>query len=265
MGDSTLQLIAEPKPKIFIAKDAGAVAAAAAADFVKTLQSALKRRGKATVAISGGSTPRRMHRILTRPEYKKALDWSRVHLFWVDERMVPYYAEASNFGNACEDLIDPLQLDPGQVHPIPVTGKPTRLAEDYENDLKKHFDRAGGPPVFDLMCLGVGRDGHTASLFPDDPALGETKKWVRAVSGGVSEGDRITLSLPVINASRRILFLVTGANKSAVVQKVMKRPEANLPAQLVRPTNGTLVWLIDKYAAENIRQNVVESEKTIRI
>ena len=253
------------QPKIFIVEDAGAVATAAAAEFVKTVQTALRKNGKATVAISGGSTPRRMHRILTRPEYKKAIDWERVHLFWVDERLVPYYDEASNFGNACEDLVDPLQLDPGLVHPIPVTGKPARLAEDYQNALKKHFDSGDGPPVFDLIFLGIGRDGHTASLFPNDPALIETKKWAIAVNGGVPEVDRITLSLPVINASRRILFLVTGANKSAVILKVIKGPYANLPAQLVRPENGKLVWLLDKYAAEHIRRDVAGGEKVIKI
>jgi 6-phosphogluconolactonase len=251
------------QPKILITEDAGAVATAAAADFVRTVQTALGKNGQAAIAISGGSTPRRLHRILTRPEYKKAIDWERVHLFWVDERLVPYYNEASNFGNACEDLIDPLQLDPGRVHPIPVTGKPARLAEDYQSALRKHFDSGNAPPVFDLICLGIGRDGHTASLFPDDPALIETKKWAIAVTGGVPEVDRITLSLPVINAARRILFLVTGAGKSAVVLKVIKGPYANLPAQLVRPQNGKLVWLLDKYAAEHIRTNVVKGENVI--
>lgn len=244
----------ERQPKILIAENPGAAAAAAAAEFVKTLQSALEARKTAAVAISGGSTPRRMHRILTRPEYRKALDWGRIHLFWVDERLVPYYDAASNFGNACEDLIDPLQLDPGQVHPIPVTGHPARLAENYEGALKKHFRPGGGEfPLFDLICLGLGSDGHTGSLFPGDPALRENKRWAIPVSGGIPEVDRITLSLPVINAAGRVLFLVTGAAKSAVVHKIIKQPGANLPAQLVRPQNGRSIWLLDRDASEQIQ------------
>jgi 6-phosphogluconolactonase len=242
------------QPKIFIAPDAGAAAKAAANEFVKTLQAALRFNETATVAISGGSTPRRMHRILIQPEFKKALDWGHVHLFWVDERLVPYYDSASNFGNACEDLLDPLQLDPGQVHPIPVNGDPARLAENYEGALKTHFRPTGGQlPVFDLICLGVGKDGHTASLFPDDPALTESRHWALPVSGGIPEVDRITVSLPVINAARRILFLVTGAAKSAVMHRVMKQPDANLPAQRVRPQNGSLIWLLDRDASEQIQ------------
>jgi 6-phosphogluconolactonase len=242
------------QPKILIARDAAAAAKAAAAEFVNTLQSALKTNQTAAVAVSGGSTPRQMHRILTEPEFNKSLDWGRVHLFWVDERLVPYYDGASNFGNACEDLIDPLQLDPGQVHPIPVTGDPARLAENYEDALKNHFrPTAGRLPVFDLICLGVGGDGHTASLFPDNPALTENKHWALPVRGGHPEMDRVTFSLPVINAARRILFLVTGAAKSAVIYKVMKQPDANLPAQLVRPQNGSLIWLLDRDASDQIQ------------
>lgn len=244
----------EGQPRILIAEDAWAAAKAAAAEFVKALQAALKTEETAAVAISGGSTPRRMHRILTGPEYGKVLDWRRVHLFWVDERLVPYYDGASNFGNACEDLIDPLQLDPGQVHPIPVAGNPARLADNYEKALQDHFKPAGGrPPVFDLTCLGVGSDGHTASLFPGDPALQETQRWAVPVRGGIPEMDRITLSLPVINASRRVLFLATGAAKSAVVHKTLKQPGANLPAQLVRPHSGRSIWLLDRDAAAQIR------------
>ena len=251
--------------KIRIADNAGAVAALAAADFVKTVQAAIKRNRTATVAISGGSSPRRMHRILTRPEYRKAIDWERVHLFWVDERLVPYYDTASNFGNACQDLIDPLQLSPDKVHPIPVTGNPAALAKDYERALKNHFGQAGEFPVFDLICLGVGKDGHTASLFPDDPALMDTRRWALAVTGRALDIDRITLSLPVINTARRILFIVTGAGKSAVMHKVMKKSGANLPAQLVYPQTGSMVWMLDKFAAEHIQKNVAKRGKIVEI
>ena len=251
--------------KIRVADNAGAVATLAAAEFVKTVQTALIKRGTAAVAIPGGSSPRRMHSILTRPEYRKAIDWKRVHLFWVDERLVPYYDADSNFGTACEDLIDPLQLDPDQVHPIPVTGDPATLAKDYEGALKKHFDQTSKFPVLDLICLGVGKDGHTASLFPDDPALMETRRWALAVTGRVSDIDRITLSLPAINAARRILFIVTGAGKSAVMHRVVTKPGANLPAQLVYPQEGSMVWMLDKYAAEHIQKNVGQGGKIVKI
>ena len=251
--------------KIRVADNAGDVATLAAAEFVKTIQAALKKKSTATVAISGASTPRRMHRLLTRPEYRKAIDWNQVHLFWVDERLVPYYDADSNFGNACEDLIDPLELDPGQVHPIPVTGRPARLAEDYEQAMREHFGQSGEFPNFDLICMGVGKDGHTASLFPDDPALMETKRWALAVTGRASEIDRITLSLPVINAARRILFIVTGAGKSAVMHKIMKKPGANLPAQLVYPQKGQMLWILDKFAAEHLQKSGAPGGNIVKI
>jgi len=260
------QVTMESKPQIIVATDARAAAKAAASEFVQSVRDVLNSNTTATVALSGGSTPRRMHRLLAQPPYKTAIDWGRVDLFWVDERLVPYSDAASNFGAACEDLIDPLQLDSSQVHPVPVAGRPAALARDYETALKRHFNPTGAlMPAFDLLCLGAGTDGHTASLFPHDPALTEKRRWAIAVKGGNPAVDRITLSLPVINTARQVLFLVTGPTKSDVVKNVMTKLDAGLPAQRVRPKSGNLIWLLDRQAASGIQSEAAALRETIKI
>lgn len=246
----------ESKPKIIVAENARAAATAAAVEFVNAVRSAQNRNEYATVALSGGSTPRQMHRLLTRSPYKTAIDWNRVHLFWADDRLVPYYDNASNFGTACDDLIDPLQLDQEQVHPMPVTGNPTALADDYEGVLRAYFSRAGSqPPVFDLVCLGLGADGHTASLFPANPALKEKRRWVVAVEGGIPHVSRLTLTLPVINNAGGIMILATGESKAEIVRLAVKQPGARLPVQNIRPTDGSMVWILDASAAQLLYGN----------
>ena len=241
------------RTRIKVAADAQTAARAAATTFVEAVQAALDRQPQATVALSGGTTPRRMHRLLTRSPYRDALAWDRIHLFWVDERLVPYYDAASNFGAACEDLIDPLGLDSHHVHPVPVSGKPAALASDYETSLNRHFGRKGELlPVFDLICLGMGADGHTASLFPGSPSLDEKRRWAIAVKGGSPAVDRITLTLPVINSARQVLFLVTGEDKSETVRRVLKNPDRTLPASRIRPKSENLWWYLDRRAASRI-------------
>lgn len=239
--------------QIKIAENEGAAAEAAAVEFVEAVQTALAVRNRAAVAISGGSTPRKLHRLLTQSPYRAAIDWERVHLFWVDDRLVPYSDAASNFGAACKDLIDPLKLDRRRIHPIPVAGDPRASAANYEKTLRSFFELLeNDSPVFDLICLGLGTDGHTASLFPDDPALTEKRHWVAAVEGGTPNVRRLTLTLPVINSARKIMILVTGEAKSDIVRQAIEQPDARLPVQRIRPTHGSTVWILDNSAAHSL-------------
>jgi 6-phosphogluconolactonase len=206
--------------------------------------------GDAAVALSGGATPRRMHRLLASEPYASAMPWERIHLFWADERLVPATDPASNFGAARRDFIDALAPRLGGVHPVPVSGAPERSAQAYEEELRAHFrGRGTAGPVFDLIFLGVGTDGHTASLFPDSPVLAETRRWAAAVKGGRPEVWRVTLTYPALNRARRVVFLATGAEKADIVRRLLTEPQGALPAQRVRPTAGAVRWLLDRAAA----------------
>lgn len=241
-------------PQIIIAEDARAAAETAAGEFVESVQAALATHGRAAVALSGGRTPRKLHRLLTQSPFKAAFDWERVHLFWVDDRLVPYSDAASNFGAAHNDLIGPLTLDRRLIHPMPVAGDSP--AADYEETLRSYFvPLEDQPPAFDLICLGVGTDGHTASLFPEDPALSEKRRWVAAVEGGTPNVSRLTLTLPVINSAKRIMILVTGAAKADIVRQALEQPGARLPVQKIRPTHGSTVWILDASAAQLLSGN----------
>lgn len=237
----------DPIRDMLIVENAEA-AARAAAD--RLLETAVAAGGCASIVLSGGATPRAMQRLLAGEPYAAAMPWERIHLFWGDERLVPGSDPASNFGAAREDFLDALGSRPGGVHPIPVAGDPERLARRYEEDLREHFHRQGSVgPVFDLIFLGVGADGHTASLFPGSPVLAETRRWTAAVKGGRPDLWRVTLTYPVLNRARQVVFLVTGADKAAVLRQMSTEPQAMLPAQRVRPHAGTVRWIVDRQAA----------------
>jgi len=235
---------------IRVAADTGAAQQAAADVLLETARSAAVGGGCVSIAISGGSTPRGMHCLLARNPYASAIAWDRMHLFWADERLVPYAHPDSNFGEACTDFIDKLATRPAGVHPVPVAGDPERLAQRYEEELGAHFRmRRLAEPVFDLIILGVGADGHTASLFPGSPALEECRRWTAAVKGGQPEVWRVTLTYAVLNRARRVVFLACGASKAAVVRRVLTAWPPDLPAQRVRPLSGRVTWVLDPAAA----------------
>ena len=243
--------------QIIIAETSRAAAEAAAQEFVDAAQSARDNNRRPSLAISGGSTPRELHRLLTRPPYRSAIAWDRVDLFWVDERIVPYRDAASNFGAARQDLIVPLGLDQDQIHPMPVVGTPAALAAEYEASLKKYFGPSeSGPPRFVLICLGLGTDGHTASLFPEDSALSEKRRWVVAVEGGQPHVSRLTLTLPVINSGKKIIMLATGSAKAAVVREAIEQAQGRLPVHLIRPISGSMIWILDRSAANSLSDSV---------
>ncbi len=245
----------EPSNEKVIVEDAEAAARTAADWLRETTASAVAAAGRAFIALSGGATPRRMQRLLATAPYAAAIPWERVHLFWVDERMVPASDPASNFGAARQDFIGALAPRLGGVHPIGVSDDPERSAQRYEDELRAHFRRQGEEgPVFDLIFLGIGPDGHTASLFPGSPVLAETRRWTAAVKGGRPDLWRVTLTYPALNRARQVVFLVTGADKAAVLRRLWTDPQAALPAQRVRPQNGTLRWIVDREAAGTDRE-----------
>jgi 6-phosphogluconolactonase len=237
-------------PDIRVMPDARAALQAAADLLRETTKAAVDAAGRATIAISGGATPRGMHRLLAQPPYAMDIPWERLDLFWADERMVPCEDPASNFGAARSDFIERLLRPLAGVHPIPATGDPEAAARRYEEALRQHFRQLNlADPIFDLICLGLGADGHTASLFPESPVLSEQRRWAAAWQGGVPKVWRITLTLSVLNRARRIVFLVTGEGKAPAVRHVLGGSLPVLPAQQVCPPSGRTTWVLDRAAA----------------
>jgi 6-phosphogluconolactonase len=247
---------------IRVEADTAAAALCAARLFRDTVRAAAAEAGWATVAVSGGATPRAMHRLLAEPPLSEDIPWARMHLFWADERLVPYEDAASNFGAAREDWLAALQHPPAGVHPVPVCGTPAELARRYEEELREHFrQRRLNAPVFDLVLLGLGADGHTASLLPGSRAVEELQRWTTAVKGGDPPAWRVSLTRAVLNRTRHIVFLVTGAAKSAAVRHVLAGMAPPLPAQRVRPLAGRTTWVLDAAAASRIEDFTHPTEK----
>lgn len=228
----------------------------AAAEYIcEIAEEAVGERGFFTFVLSGGTTPRLLYEELAKEPYTSRVDWQRTHLFWGDERCVPPDNPDSNFSLAFETLISRVDLPPANIHRIPATtGSPKAAAEEYEKILREFFQAVGETdsiisfPSFDLVLLGMGVDGHTASLFPGDAALGEKNSWVVAVEGTSASPPvpRITLTFPVINEAKCVLFLASGSKKREVFQQVVNNPEASsYPAARVKPS-GRLVWFIDE-------------------
>jgi len=220
---------------------------AAAESFADAAAEAISQRGRFTVALSGGSTPSRLYQLLTLPPLRQRIDWSRCHLFWGDERLVPPDHADSNYRLARETLLDGVPLPVAQIHGVPVeVGEGNDVAQSYEEDLRDFFGRDELWPRFDLLLLGLGSDGHTASLFPGSPALEESQRWVVATPPGTLPPPvhRVTLTLPAINAAREVLFLVAGADKAGVLHRVLQG-DVGLPAARVRPAGGDLYWFVD--------------------
>jgi len=207
-------------------------------------------KGIFTVAVSGGTTPRPMFRLLAKDPYVSEMPWDKTHIFWVDERCVPYGHTHSNYGATEEDLISRIPIPDANVHPMPIASSSEIGSETYQDMLVDFFGlKQGGFPRFDMIILSIGTDGHTGSLFPGQMALDEKKRLVVSVTGGNPELDRLTLTFPVINNAVEILFLVTGEQKAKTLKTVLEGNQALFPAQKVQPENGTLKWLIDRKAA----------------
>lgn len=226
-----------------------AAAAEAAARIAAALRAGLAADGRATLALSGGSTPGPAYRVLAEaPD----LDWANVHVFWVDERCVPPDDDRSNERLARETLLDHVPVPPGQVYPMACASDPDAAADAYDRGLKQFF--GGQRAAFDVVVLGVGDDGHVASLFPGAASLKEHGRWALHTEAPPPHPvrDRLTLTLPVLNAARLALFIATGGKKREAVRRVFDlydgEPDEAAPASFVRPTDGALVWVIDEAA-----------------
>jgi 6-phosphogluconolactonase len=242
------------KIEYFVEPDAAALAARAARQFVEVSEAAVAARGRARIAISGGSTPKVAFGMLADPAlpWLKRMPWDKLELFWVDERCVPPDHPDSNYRMTREAMLDHVPLKPEQVHRMEGELEPEVAAARYESALRNSFRLEGAKtPRFDLVQLGMGPDGHTASLFPHSAALGEMSRL--AVANHVQNKDawRITLTRPVINQGASVFFLIGGADKAQVLKEVMMgaRDPERLPSQLIQPSGGILTLLLDKAAA----------------
>ncbi len=224
--------------------DADTLAGAAARHIVDTLSKVLDSRDRASLVLTGGSTPRETYTILAN-EHNASLDWQRVDLFMGDERYVPHDHADSNYRMVKESLLTGIK--PGNIYPMPTEEEsPERAAEVYERTLRDYF--IGARPVFDVTLLGLGDDAHVASLFPGSPFLDEAERLVLATKAPAESPvrDRITLTFPAINASRRIFFIVAGAHKREAILRTLE--SGDTPAARVHPRED-LIWLVDEDAA----------------
>jgi len=233
------------------------------ADYVAGLsKSATEGRGAFTVVLSGGSLIHQLRK-LTEPPYLDSVDWGRWHVFWVDERVVAKNHPDSNYKLAYDGLLSKVPIVPGHVYAINDSLSAEGAAEDYETGLKQlaktgilDASKSGDFPTFDLILLGIGPDGHIASLFPGHPLLSEKEKWVTFIRDSPKPPpERITFTLPVINAAANIAVVVTGAGKADALKKGFLGDELHndlLPVQMVSPKSGNLTWFADKAAAAKI-------------
>lgn len=240
-------------PDIRILEDDDEVARAAANYFVDLALRSISNVGRFSVVLSGGSTPRRAYELLATEDYRSRIAWPKVHFFFGDERCVPVTDATSNYRMAHEAMISLLPIPKRNVHRIVGEGDAVANASLYQSDLQTFFDDAPWPR-FDLVLLGMGDDGHTASLFPGTPALNERNAWVLANWVEKLNAYRITLTAPAINHAANVLFLVTGAGKAKALLRVLRgaRDPQKLPAQLIQPSNGSLLWFVDEAAARDL-------------
>ena len=230
-------------------KDAEALSIAAAHLFVETCNRCIAAKGKFVVALSGGNTPNRLYQLLATPEFSKNIEWNKVFIFWGDERFVPHTDSDSNYRMVKENLLDYITIPPKNISPVPTEGKAKDCAKQYEQIIHSFFGKK--KIVFDCVLLGIGNDGHTASLFPGTDILKEKKKLIKEVWVEEKQIWRISFTLSLINNSKQVIFLVAGKDKNEVVAKILgdRIEKPLLPSQLVKPAKGIVYWMLDDEAA----------------
>lgn len=239
-------------PHVKVCRDKDALTRAAARQFVDWAWQSIARDGKFSVALSGGQTPLGMYALLATKEYRAQVDWPRVHLFWGDERTVPPDHPESNYGAVRRELLLNVPIPPANVHRMEAeSANIGRAAHEYEEVLRRNLDLDDrGFPRFHLILLGMGVEGHTASLFPGSRTLLHTSRWVSTPMVAKLGARRMTLTLPVLNAAERILFLITGSDKAELLKQVIEgTTEPPVPTQLVEPRKGERYFLLDEAAA----------------
>jgi len=212
---------------------------------------AIRHAGRFAVALSGGKTPSPLYNSLVA--HGADLPWNKTHIFLVDERFVPHNDPDSNFGMIKNDFLEKIDIPNANIHPIYFNGTALDAASKYEEGIRIFFKLEDDQtPQFDLIILGVGEDGHTASLFPNHEALSEKRRLVCTVVSRGLKNERVSLTLPIINNAKTIIFLVTGSGKAHIIREMIEEGDSRLPAFLVKPKRGGLFYLIDKEAASEI-------------
>jgi len=247
------------RPFIRVLVDDEDLCRVAAEEFVRLADEGVRARGHFAVALSGGSTPKTLYRLLAGEGggFRERVPWRHIHVFWGDERHVPPDHPESNFRMAYEAMLSRVPIPPSNVHRIPAENPDaSRVAEEYARTLREFFGLAGGQlPRFDLILLGLGPDGHTASLFPGTDEVHEQTRLVAAPWVEKLDAHRITLTPPVLNNAAHVIVLVSGEKKAEMLRAVLEgeyQPD-RFPAQVVRPVDGRLVWMVDQAAARLLR------------
>ena len=241
--------MANGKAQVVTLPSREAVTAAAADALVAAAAEAIAARGRFLLVLSGGSTPKALFELLATPPYAQRIDWARTHVFWGDERCVPPDDRSSNYRMAREALLDRVAISPEAIHRMRGEDPPEQAAAAYEAELRHVFGARA--PRFDVVLLGMGDNGHTASLFPHLTAVREASRAVVAEYVGEVKMWRITMTPPLLNAAARVMFLVVGADKAPMLKRVLQGPHDvdALPAQVVAPRDGVLTWMVDQAAA----------------
>ena len=245
------------KQEIKIVKDADAMSSLAAAILVEHIGKALRQQNEYSIALSGGSTPRRLYTLLADdPGWRGQIPWDRIHFFWGDERPVPPDHPDSNYRMAHDAMLSKADVQPAHIHRMRAeVPDAAQAAEDYTLEILRFFDiKDGEVPRFNCILLGMGADGHTASLFPGSPALNESKRLVMANWVDEFQSSRLTLTFPVLNNADLILLLVSGLEKADILKQVLAGDRApnRYPVQRIQPKHGMLKWLLDRWAAMHL-------------
>lgn len=225
----------------------------ALADWITSyIEETLDNQDRFTFVLTGGGSPKELYTLLASAPYKSRIDWNKIHLFWGDERAVPFDDDRNNAKMTFETLINNVPVPPEQVHVIQTELGPEAAAAAYEAILKTYFDVEG--PTFDLVLNGMGEDGHTLSLFPGQPVIHETEAWVKAYWLQAQQMDRITMTAPLVNRAGRVVFLTFGTGKAHALKEVLKGPRnVDLyPSQIIQPQSGELYWFVDQAAAAQL-------------
>ncbi len=252
--------------ELHVYKNADELSQAVAKWMADDIAATLKRQDRYTIALSGGSTPKLLHKILAAPPYKDQIEWSKLHIFWGDERAVPFEDDRNNAKMAYDTLLNFVPVPPAQIHVMRTDIAPEASAAEYEKILHQYFDATlagpGSAPAagsgshsFDLVLLGMGDDGHTLSLFPGTAAVHEEKAWAIAYFLKAQDMFRITLTKTIVNRSAKVAFLTTGTGKAHALKEVLKgayNPDL-YPSQEIKPIPGELHWFVDEAAAAGLK------------
>ncbi len=249
---------------VIISKNIEALSQNAAEWMVDFIHKTLQLQDRFTIALSGGSTPRKLHLLLASDQFKNRIDWQKLHIFWGDERYVPFTDDRNNAKMAFDTLLDHVPVPKSQIHIMRTDIDPEESAKEYETILREYFPEAASNltshvsrfTTFDLVLLGLGDNAHTLSLFPGEEVVHEKDHWVRSVFVKEINMQRITLTAPVVNLSKRIAFLVSGQDKADAVAHIFSdnyNPDL-YPAQVIKPIYGELFWFLDEAAGIRVQK-----------